>query len=172
MFLSALYNGHNTSWYSFQGCINHSMSKFFLLWQGFAIEQIFFIWLALILLWFSFLRSLFFFERLERENCLLTCWSWCITELLPKSMKSSYFLGLKRIRHLNEIPRNISKGYRPEARGYVIYFPRALPEGKHDHITKSWRPINGLFLHWRGILKGCKNTMTKNASKLYLPFVF
>ena len=23
----------------------------------------------------------------------------------------------------------VSKGYRPEARGYVIYSPRALPEG-------------------------------------------
>ena len=27
-----------------------------------------------------------------------------------------------------------------------------------NHITTSWRPINGLFLHWRGFLKGCKNT--------------
>ena len=25
--------------------------------------------------------------------------------------------------------RLLSKGYRPEARGYVIYSPRALPEG-------------------------------------------
>ena len=39
----------------------------------------------------------------------------------------------------------ISKGYRPEARGYVIYSPRALPEGaarvQHtrgmNHITTS-----------------------------------
>ena len=46
----------------------------------------------------------------------------------------------------------ISKGYRPEARGYVIYSPRALPEGAArgqrtrgiNHITTSWRPINGM----------------------------
>ena len=58
----------------------------------------------------------------------------------------------------------LCKGYRPEARGYLIYSPRALPEGaargQHtrgmNHITTSWRPINGLFLHWRGFLKGCK----------------
>ena len=39
----------------------------------------------------------------------------------------------------------LSKGYRPEARGYVIYFPRALTEGaalgQHtrgmNHITTS-----------------------------------
>ena len=39
----------------------------------------------------------------------------------------------------------LRKGYRPEARGYVIYFPRALPEGAAlgqrtrgiNHITTS-----------------------------------
>ena len=74
----------------------------------------------------------------------------------------------------------ISKGYRPEARGYVIYSPRALPEGAArgqrtrgiNHITTSWRPINGLFLHWRGFLKECKNTLTKNVSIVHLSFVF
>ena len=37
----------------------------------------------------------------------------------------------------------------------------------------SWRPINGLFLHWRGFLKGCKNTLHEgNASTVNLSFVF
>ena len=35
----------------------------------------------------------------------------------------------------------ISKSYRPEARGYVIYSPRALPEGagnkSHNHEVKA-----------------------------------
>ena len=74
----------------------------------------------------------------------------------------------------------LCKGYRPEARGYVIYSPRALPEGaargQHtrgmNHITKSRRPINGLFLHWRGFLKGCKNALKKNSSIVHLSFVF
>ena len=73
----------------------------------------------------------------------------------------------------------ICKGYRPEARGYVIYSPRALPQGAPrgqrtrgiNHITTSWRAINGLFLHWRGFLKGCKNTLTKNAAIVHLSFV-
>ena len=45
------------------------------------------------------------------------------------------------------------KDYRPEARGYAIYSPRALQEGaalgtrEINHITTSLRPINGLFLH-------------------------
>ena len=35
--------------------------------------------------------------------------------------------------------QQISKGYRPEARGYVIYSPRALPEGNksHNHELKA-----------------------------------
>ena len=41
-----------------------------------------------------------------------------------------------------------------------------------NRITTSWRPINGLFLHWRGFLKGCKNTLTKNVSIVHLSFVF
>ena len=53
----------------------------------------------------------------------------------------------------------------------MIYSPRVLPEGaargQHtrgiNHITTSSRPINGLFLHWRGFLKGCKNTLKKNS---------
>ena len=68
-----------------------------------------------------------------------------------------------------------SKGYRPEARGYVIYSPRAFRGQRTrgiNHITTSWRPIKGLFLHWRGFLKGCKNTLTKNASIVHLSFVF
>ena len=37
----------------------------------------------------------------------------------------------------------------------------------------SWRSINGLFLHWRGFLKGCKNTLHEgNASTVNLSFVF
>ena len=31
----------------------------------------------------------------------------------------------------------LCKGYRPEARGYVIYSPRALPEGSHNHELKA-----------------------------------
>ena len=61
---------------------------------------------------------------------------------------------------------------------YVIYSPRALPEsgarGQRtrgiNHITRSWRLIKGLFLHWRGFLQGCKNTLTKNASIVHLSF--
>ena len=41
-----------------------------------------------------------------------------------------------------------------------------------NHITPSWRPINGLFLHWRGFLKRCKNTLTKNVSIVHFSFVF
>ena len=41
-----------------------------------------------------------------------------------------------------------------------------------NHITTSWRPINGLFLHWRGLLKGCNNTLKKNASIFHLSFFF
>ena len=41
-----------------------------------------------------------------------------------------------------------------------------------NHITTSWSPINGLFLHCHGFLKGCKYTMMKNASIVYLSFVF
>ena len=78
------------------------------------------------------------------------------------------------------LPRYTRKGYQPEARGYVSYSPRVLPEGaargQHtrgmNHITTSWRPINGLFLHWRGFLKGCKNTLKKNSSIVHLSFVF
>ena len=35
--------------------------------------------------------------------------------------------------------QQISKGYRPEARGYVICSPRALPEGNksHNHELKA-----------------------------------
>ena len=68
------------------------------------------------------------------------------------------------------------KGYRPSARGYVIYSPRAFPRGQRtrgiNHITQSWRPINGLFLHWRGFLKACKNTLKKNVSIVHFSFVF
>ena len=61
----------------------------------------------------------------------------------------------------------VSKGYRSKARGYVIYSPRALPKGAArgqrtrgiNHITTSSRPINGLFLLWRGFLKGCKKCL-------------
>ena len=60
--------------------------------------------------------------------------------------------------------RSVCKGYRPEARGYVIYSPRA---------TTSWRPINGLFLHsWRGFLKGCKNTSWRKMSLLFIFLLF
>ena len=31
----------------------------------------------------------------------------------------------------------LRKGYRPEARGYVIYSPRVLPEGAHNHELKA-----------------------------------
>ena len=73
-----------------------------------------------------------------------------------------------------------SKGYWPEARGYVIYSPCALPEGaargQHtrgmNHITTSWRPVNGLFLHWRSFLKGRKNTLKKRSSIVHLSFAF
>ena len=51
-------------------------------------------------------------------------------------------------------------------KGYVIYSPRGI-----NHITPRFRPINGLFLHWRGFLKGCKNTLTKNAAIVYHYFV-
>ena len=69
-----------------------------------------------------------------------------------------------------ELSMSLCKGYRPEARGYVIYSPRALPEGCAlgqrtrgiNHVTTSWMPINGLFLHLRGFLKGCRNTLKKN----------
>ena len=64
----------------------------------------------------------------------------------------------------------VRKGYRPEARGQVIYSPRALRG--INHITPSWRPINGVFLDWRGFLKGCKNTLTKNVSIVNFSFVF
>ena len=74
---------------------------------------------------------------------------------LIKISKRNYYNDYFSI-HLNDgkrIWKGISKGYRPEARGYVIYSPRALPEGaargQHtrgiNHITTSWRPINGLF---------------------------
>ena len=65
----------------------------------------------------------------------------------------------------------VSESYRPEARGYVIYSPCALPKGiargQHmrgiNHITTSWRPITGLFLLWREFLKGPRNTLVTNA---------
>ena len=47
-----------------------------------------------------------------------------------------------------------------------------LCEGYVCHLF-SWRPINGLFLHWRGFLKGCKNTLHEgNVSTVNLSFVF
>ena len=56
----------------------------------------------------------------------------------------------------------------------VVLFP-SLPEGATrgiNHITTSCRPINGLFLHWRRFLKGCKNTLRKNAPIVHLSFYF
>ena len=40
----------------------------------------------------------------------------------------------------------------------VMWWARGQRTRGINHITTSWRPINGLFLHWRGFLKGCKNT--------------
>ena len=81
----------------------------------------------------------------------------------PVKQKGRMSPGYLRSRH------DLWKGYRPEVRGYVIYSPRALPEGI-NHITPRFRPIIGLFSHWRGFLKGCKNTLTKNASIIFLLF--
>ena len=74
----------------------------------------------------------------------------------------------------------LGKSYRPEVKGYVIYSPRALPKDAAqrqrtrgiNQITMSFRPITGLFLHWRGFFKGCKNTLKKNACIVHLSFVF
>ena len=61
----------------------------------------------------------------------------------------------------------ICKGCRPEARGYVIYSPRALPEGaaRGQHT----RGINHITL---SCVTLCKNTLKKNSSIVHLSFVF
>ena len=51
----------------------------------------------------------------------------------------------------------------------VMWF---IPLEENNHISTSPRPINGLFLHWRGLLKGCNNTLKTNASIFHLSFVF
>ena len=73
-----------------------------------------------------------------------------------------------------DLTQPIRKGYRPEARGYVIYSPprpwaKRKGNKSHNHELKA---DNGLFSCWHGFLKGGKNTMTKNASIGYLSFVF
>ena len=58
----------------------------------------------------------------------------------------------------------------------MIYSPRALPKAAGrgqctrgiNHITTSWRLINGLSLHWRGFLKGWKI----HRRKMPLLFIF
>ena len=64
----------------------------------------------------------------------------------------------------------LPKGYRPEARGYVIYFPRATHEGNksHNHELKADKRL--IFtLAW--IPQGMKNTLTKNTAIVHLSFV-
>ena len=41
----------------------------------------------------------------------------------------------------------ISKSYRPEVRGYVIYFPRALREGYKSYNHELERPINDPYFY-------------------------
>ena len=44
-------------------------------------------------------------------------------------------------------------------------------EGTHNHDLKADKRL--IFLHiWRGFLKGCESTLTKNASIVHLSFVF
>ena len=64
--------------------------------------------------------------------------------------------------------RVISKGYRPEARGYVIYSPRALPEGNNHELKADKRLIFTLAR----IPQRMQNIVTKNASIVHLSFVF
>ena len=66
----------------------------------------------------------------------------------------------------------LGKSYLPEVKGYVIYFPLVRCPRGINQITTSFRLITSLFLHWRGFLKGCKNTLKKNASVVHLSFVF
>ena len=62
----------------------------------------------------------------------------------------------------------ISKGYRPEARGYVIYSPCALPEGNNHELKDDKRLIFTLAR----IPQRMQNIVTKNASIVHLSFVF
>ena len=72
------------------------------------------------------------------------------------------------------------KGYRPEAWGYVIYSPPALPEGAAPSATHEWNKSHNhelkadkwLISTLARIPQGMQNTLTKNTCIIHLSFVF
>ena len=101
-----------------------------------------------------------YFPKID-AGCPWNNWQLAYVTLFVDHALAPYALG-------RNAWRTVSKGYRPEASwGLCDLFPScALGQRTRgtNPITTSWRPTNGLFLHWRRFLKGCSNTLTKNVS--------